>query len=232
MSKYILAALVAMALWGGAAHAGNAAKQHSGTVLETMDSGGYTYMKVEENGQAFWAAGPPAEVAAGDEVSFVEQMRMHDFRSNSLDRTFDEIRFVNWAGGGVTASEDALARTVPAGHPPVAAAAPDVSMEPVAKAEGGQTIAEVFDRRKELEGDSVKVRGRVVKVSSNIMGSHWVHLEDGTGEPGTDHIVFRSSEHAPPAGTVVTGKGTLAVDRDLGFGYLYPVLVEDATFTQ
>ncbi len=229
MSKQNLAALVAMALWVGVAHASGAAMPHSGTVLETMDSGGYTYMKVEENGEAFWAAGPPAEVAAGDEVSFVEQMRMRDFRSDTLGRTFEELVFVNGVSGGTGVPG---AAAVPAGHPPVATGQPEISMGPVEKAEGGHTVAEVFDRRKDLEGQTVKVRGRVVKVNSNIMGSHWVHLKDGTGTAGNDHVIFRSSDHAPQEGAMVVGKGTLAMDRDLGFGYLYPVLVEDATFTQ
>lgn len=224
MSNRILFPLAAMALLLiNSVQAGAAGAQHSGTVLETMDSAGYTYMKVEEDGAAYWAAAPATKVATGDQVSFVEQMRMTDFTSKTLNRTFDEILFVNMAGGG---------SGMPAGHPDVTATAPAISVEPVAKAEDGYTVAEVFARKDELKGKTVKVRGRVVKVSKQIMGTNWIHLEDGTGEAGTNHMVFRSVAGQPEVGTVVTATGTLDVDQDFGFSYQYPVLVENATFEE
>ena len=52
---------------------------HFGTVLETMDSGGYTYIKVDEGGVVYWAASPAVKVAVGDSVTFTEQMKMENF---------------------------------------------------------------------------------------------------------------------------------------------------------
>ena len=229
---FMICILAGVMLAMGPAQASDPGARHSATVLETMDSSGYTYMKVEENGRSYWTAGPPVGVAPGDQVTFVAQMRMQDFRSSSLDRTFDELIFVNQVSGGEPPPAGHPPVTAPRGHPPVTAAAPEYAAGTVARAEGGQTVAEVFDRRRELAGQTVKVRGRVVKVNSNIMGSHWVHLADGSGAPGRDHVVFRSPADEPAEGSVVTGTGTLAVDRDLGFGYEYPVLVEDASFTK
>lgn len=221
------AALAVLALLAVTAHAADG-MHHSATVLETMDSGGYTYMKVEEGGTTYWTASPHLEVAPGDTVRFIEQMRMTDFTSRTLDRTFDEILFISGVGGdGGGDGGGAL----PATHPPVAAPPVAAAVEPVARAEDGYTVAEVFARKDELKGETVKVRGRVVKVSTNIMGTNWVHLEDGTGDPGANHIVFRSATGQPEVGAVVTATGTLDTDRDFGFGYQYPVLVEDATFS-
>jgi len=192
---------------------------HSGTVLETMDSGGYTYAKVEENGATLWAAAPAAKLAVGDQVRFTEQMRMKNFTSPTLNRTFDEILFVGGFGGSSTG----------------ASAGPEPAVEvvdPVAKAEDGYTIEEVFSRKEDLKGKRVKVRGKVVKVSENIMGHNWIHLQDGTGAEGTNRLIFRSEGERATVGSVVTAQGILDTDKDFGFGYQYPVLIEDSTFSE
>lgn len=41
---------------------------HTATVLETMSNAGYTYIRVEEEGAAFWIALPETQVSVGDEV--------------------------------------------------------------------------------------------------------------------------------------------------------------------
>ncbi len=67
---------------------------HEGEVVETMNSGGYTYVQIKEDGKTFWAAGPQVEVTKGDKVVVMEQMWMNDFTSKTLNRTFDELLFV------------------------------------------------------------------------------------------------------------------------------------------
>ncbi|GGZ14707.1 MULTISPECIES: NrfJ [Shewanella] len=69
-------------------------KVHEGTVLDTMDSGGYTYVQVKEGDNTFWAAGPQVKVDKGDKVQVVEQMWMTNFTSKTLKRTFDKLMFV------------------------------------------------------------------------------------------------------------------------------------------
>lgn len=190
---------------------------HTATVIETMDSGGYTYVKVDEDGQVYWAAAPAAPISVGDRASFTEQMNMVNFTSSTLNRTFDRLMFVSGLSGG-TATAGLKAPT-------------PSDMAPVEKAEGGYTIAEVFAHKDELKGKTVKVRGRVVKVSRNIMGLNWVHLEDGSGEEGTSHLVFRSPVGIADLGSVVTAEGIVDTDKDFGYGYTYEVLVNDATFS-
>jgi hypothetical protein len=196
---------------------------HSATVLETMDGGGYTYVKVDEDGAVYWAAAPAAQVAVGDQVNFSEQMMMKNFSSPSLNRTFDELMFVGGlSGGSTTAAAPAIATS------PVATA----PIEPMEKAEGGYTIAEVFAGKQDLKGQTIRVRGKVVKVSPNIMGLNWIHLQDGTGAAGSDQLIFRSETEIADLGAIVTAEGTVDTDKDFGFGYQYSVLVDDASFSQ
>ena len=78
--------------------AANAGGGPSGVVLETMDSGGYTYALMEIDGEEIWAAGPVTAMAVGDSVGLVGAMGMQGFTSSTLDRTFESILFVSSFG--------------------------------------------------------------------------------------------------------------------------------------
>jgi hypothetical protein len=96
-------------------------------------------------------------------------------------------------------------------------------------AQNGYTVAELFAKRASLNKQKVTVRGQVVKVNPNIMGRNWLHIQDGTGDPAknTHDLVVTSSDIAEK-GAIITIEGTLAADKDFGYGYKYNVIVEDA----
>lgn len=65
----------------------------TGKVVETMDSGGYTYVRVENKGQKTWVAMPQTKVKVGQTVTLQPGMEMENFESKSLKRKFDRIIF-------------------------------------------------------------------------------------------------------------------------------------------
>ena len=65
----------------------------SGKVLETMVSGGYTYVLIENSGGKAWVACPGIKVEVGQMVKFQPGMAMQNFTSKTLGRTFDIIYF-------------------------------------------------------------------------------------------------------------------------------------------
>ena len=97
----------------------------------------------------------------------------------------------------------------------------------VDKADEGYTVAEVFEKKDDLEGKSVRVRGKVVKFSAGIMGKNWLHLQDGTGAQGTNDLTVTTQLSASVGDTVLI-EGTMATEKDFGFGYFYDVIVEEA----
>jgi hypothetical protein len=203
----------------------------SGKVVETMDSGGYTYVQVDDGSKKIWAAAPQFKVAVGDMVSVPDGMPMEHFESKTLKRTFDVVYFV--PGVQVLGSKDldgqVAAAHAAAGHDAAAkdkAAAVDLSN--IKKAEGGQTVAELFAKKAALTGKDVAVRGRVVKFSSAIMGKNWVHVQDGSGSAGSNDLTVSTSATAA-VGDLVLVRGKLVTDRDLGAGYHYDVIIEDGT---
>ncbi|MEK7721603.1 MAG: DNA-binding protein [Elusimicrobiota bacterium] len=198
----------------------------AGKVIETMDSGGYTYVRVAQGKDSAWVAVAQQKVKVGDDVSFAGGVVMNDFYSKSLKRTFKKIVFSDGPAKGGSAGP--AMKNAPA-H---GTAAGQLSVR-LARAEGpdAYTVSEIFSRRKELAGKTVLVRGKVVKVSLEIMDRNWVHLQDGSGEAkaATHDLVVTTSEEAR-VGETVTARGTVAKDKDFGSGYKYVVLLEKAAF--
>jgi len=99
----------------------------------------------------------------------------------------------------------------------------------IEKADSG-TIGEIFANKEALEGKDISVRGKVMKFSPMIMGRNWVHLQDGTGEAasGTNDLTITTSDTVK-MGDIVLVTGTVVINKDLGAGYTYDVIVEDAT---
>lgn len=196
-----------------------------GKVLETMNSGGYTYVKVEIGGAQEWYAGTPTQVAVGDTVVLPPNpMLMNNFTSPTLNRTFEKIYFVS-AIGKVGGTAGASAGGGPHGKMP--AAAPATDLTGIKKAEGGMTVAEVFKAGASAAGREVILRGKVVKYSPGIMGKNWLHVRDGTGAAGTNDITITTADSAK-VGDIVVVTGKLAADKDFGHGYKYALLIEDA----
>lgn len=209
-----------------------------GTVAEVLQVDSYTYVRLEDG---TWAAVPKTELAVGDRVAIADATLMRGFESKTLGRKFDAIYFGTLAseGGAMAGSE------LPAGHPPLGAdphgrmpsghggptATPpsDVS---VPRAEGGVTVAELYSKAAELEGTKVTFAGRVIKVTPEVLGKTWLHVQDGTGDANakTNDIVV-TTQAVPAVGDTVTLTGTLVRNKDLGSGYRYDVLVEDAALT-
>jgi len=66
-----------------------------GVVLETMNAGVYTYARLSTKDAEIWMAAPSTDLAVGDTVSLAGADNMGQFTSPSLDRTFEEIYFID-----------------------------------------------------------------------------------------------------------------------------------------
>lgn len=65
----------------------------SGKVAETMNSGGYTYVLLEKDGEKTWIAVPQMKITKGRTMSFKPGAEMENFKSKTLNRTFKRIVF-------------------------------------------------------------------------------------------------------------------------------------------
>ena len=225
------------------AEAPAAAHGVSGTVVETMDAAGYTYVYVDNGKEKVWAAAPAFAVKVGDEVMVPEGMAMHNYHSQSMNRDFDVVYFVEAvlnasnptdgasAMGGAPASGN---MQMPKGHPAVAGSkAPQgVDLSNIEKAANGLTIIEIYTGKADLSGKTVTLRGKVVKYSPQIMGVNWIHLQDGSGDQkaGTHDLTVTSQAEVNVGDTVIVS-GPLTLDKDFGYGYKYDLIMENADVT-
>jgi hypothetical protein len=231
-----------------------------GEVLEVVDVPSYSYLRIGAKGtEGTWVAVPTAGLSVGEHARVRDAMKMTDFKSAALKRTFPVIYFGTIddrapARGGAAA--------LPPGHPrldsiggasgadPHASGAADgadphaatadphanaatggAQVKPVERAAGpgGRTVAEAIGQRTQLAGKLVRIHGTVVKSTPGIMGRTYLHLRDGSGDPaaGTGDISV-TTEATPAVGETILVEGTLALDRDIGSGYKFPTIVEDA----
>ncbi len=217
------------------------ANSWTGEVLETMNSGGYTYVHVDTGSEKIWAAASESATAitVGQRVTVPKGMMMSNFPSKTLDRTFDEIYFVGGiyaegaqaqAGGGAMGGMPQDSNHAGVGGSASANAnntVADAAIEGVTKVAGGYTVAEIFAQSTALNGQVIKVRGRVVKFTANIMGTNWVHIQDSTEG---DLTVTTSAVVA--TGDLVIVEGALAANKDFGAGYKYAAIIEKASITK
>jgi hypothetical protein len=137
-----------------------------------------------------------------------------------------------------TPSAPAAASAAEGGNPDVGSAHTTVGAAPNVKVEkatgpGAASVAELYAKRAALKDQDVTVRGKVVKYTAGVMGKNWLHIQDGTGSQASgDHDVTVTTTDETSVGAVVTVRGPLHLDRDLGAGYVYAVLVEDAKLAQ
>lgn len=206
----------------GSARSGSAtdgAPLLAGVIEETIDTGNYTYVRVNTGEGSMWAATERFEAVVGSHVVVPRGMVVKNFESPTLNRTFAELVF---ADSIELAGNDAAPM---AGH--AAAPVPASPAEQVAPAEGGLSVADVYRRRDELAGSTVTVRGRVTKYTERVMGRNWLHVEDGSAEGAVRDLTISTPDRAR-LGDLVTVTGAVAVNEDLGHGYFYEVMVKDA----
>jgi hypothetical protein len=206
--------------WAGLAFA-SGPEVLRGTVKQTLDGGAYTYILITTPQGDQWAAVNKTTLKDGATVGVIQDTVMQNFESPTLKRSFDRVVFGALEGGKKGGNP----------HAGLKIAAPTGPVKPVAKASGpdGRTIAELFSQKAALNGKTVAVRGRVVKYNGQIMGSNWIHLRDGSGtEGGKDNDITVTTQQTAAVGDVVTARGSVSLDKDVGAGYFYPVIIEKA----
>ena len=202
------------------AYAADNDDSYTGAVIETMNSGGYTYVQIDTGDEKVWAAGPVTEIKVGDKVTISRNMPMAGYHSNSLDRDFDVLYFVGgFTGEGVGSPHNLAQAHTSAGDQSDAAPVPNIR-----KAAGGKSIAEIIEQHEQLAEQRVKVRGKVVKYNPHIMGKDWIHIRDSSTDD--DLTITANADVAP--GNVILAHGKIVLDKDFGYGYVYEIMMEDA----
>jgi RPA family protein len=187
-------------------------EQHAETPL--------TYIQVDDGTGRIWVSMPQTQVEIGNEVTL----------TGSVLLNFGPYDMVILSEGVSSVSGS------PHGAPAPSTTTITVKPGEVEKVENGYTVEELFSSRASLDGQTVKVRGKVVKVVGELtvggVPRVWFHIQDGTGSPAhkTDDLIVTYSGDPPIApGDIVVATGVLGADKDIGAGYFFDAILEDAT---
>ncbi len=188
-------------------------------VLDKLDAPNYSYILVSENDNEFWIAVPTMDVEKGEILYFSKSMEMKNFRSETLDKTFESVLFVD------DISKTSIKHEADFTHPEVRTTEKEkINITPVS---GGKTVEQVYNEKQGLSGKSVTVKGKVVKYNSGILNRNWIHIQDGTGDAGTHDLVVTSNQ-STKVGDIITIEGIVTLNKDFGSGYVYDVIIENA----
>jgi hypothetical protein len=195
---------------------------HNVLVEEKIDASNYSYLKVKENEKSYWIAVNRMDINPGENIIYSKYIEMKDFKSEALNRTFDSIYFVDSATKGGSAEQ------LKSPHQNIASGKDgSINVKPL---DGGYTIEQIYSKKTSLESKTVKVKGKVVKVNEGIMGTNWVHIQDGTGKDGTHDLLITTSQSVKVGSTIIA-EGKVIKDKDFGSGYFYNVLLENSKVT-
>lgn len=205
-----------------------------GEVTESMNSNGYTYVLVKTDFSKYvWVAVPETTIKKGDQVVVPHGSIMEDFFSKTLNKTFKSILFVNrlfLEGQENTAAGSPHNVSGEDYCPPKSA---EVNSEKiyVKKAKGGYSVKDCYSKKDRLAGKSVTVRGKVVKYTENVMERNWIHIKDGSAKDEKGELTVTTTDRTSLGKTIVVS-GNLVLNKDIGAGYRFPVLIEDAKVTE
>lgn len=176
-------------------------------VQRVVDRGDIQILEVQAGAERSWVAVPDIGVEVGEYVLLGHGTATTDVEIRELDLrapTLTELRHIR------VVDRETAERTLASATPPDAV--------PV-----GTVFAELSTRADQ----EIVVVGTVAREAS-AMGSIWVHIQDGTGDPAREtHDLTIQTDRPVTRGQRVAFRGVLRKDVDLGFGYRYAALVED-----
>lgn len=180
------------------------------------NTGMYTYVEVSENNEDYWVAIPKGKIEIGRAYYYKGGMKMVNFKSKELNKTFDEVWFLqdlykknpslNNLGNSQNKTKDELT----------------IIQQP----DNGTSIEKLLSNPESFKNEEITIKGKVVKVNKNILDRNWVHIKDGTTFKEKNQITITTNVSVS-IGDVVTFKGVITLGKDFGYGYVYPVLIEN-----
>lgn len=216
---------------------------HKVLLEEALQTSQYTYLHVKDNGTDQWLAVPSMTAKTGETYYYKGGIQMTKFESKELHRVFETVTLLERVATNAAdldvekPTEKSTAYTDNSSSSATDSGSsqyqrkqtpPEKKEIKVAAAKGGITIAELFSKKESWAGKTVKIKGQVTKYTPAVMNKNWIHIQDGTDYNGKFDLTI-TSDNEVKVGDEVTFEGKISLDKDLGYGYFFEVIMEDAT---
>ncbi len=207
---------------------------HTVKSVEVLQTTQYTYIRAKEGAKELWLAVAKMDASSGKTYYFKGGLKMTNFPSKELKKTFDEILFVDKISDKPLAAEE---KTPAAKADNTGGVTKGTTTDTEKKAvtikhsKEDVTIAKLIENKKTYAGKTVKIKGQVTKFTGGIMKKNWIHLQDGTDFSGKFDLAITTNEEVK-VGDNVTVEGVITLDKDFGFGYFYDLIMEDAKISK
>jgi len=197
---------------------------HRIIVKKHLKAAGYTYILANDNGKEQWLAILEMPIEDGDTFYYSDAMEMKNFKSKTLNKTFESIMFVSNISKKLRIATSKQPDEEIIHKKPKVEKVNNVQVKPL---HDGETILSLYKNKAKLKGKTVKLRGIVVKYNSDILDRNWIHIQDGTNFNGNADILVTSKDTVQLGDTIIV-KGILNLNKNFGAGYFYDVLIEKA----
>jgi hypothetical protein len=199
---------------------------HSIKVLEIIPASNYVYLKVKEENDQFWIATKKREINLDSTYFYREALLKTEFKSKIHDRVFDSIWFVTklvtqMHGARYTSGTTDNIQISEKKEEPVEVTS-DENKNITYKVY--PEISAFLDDPNKFEGQAVQLKGKCVKVNSNIMNKNWIHLKDGSQD---DFDLIITTNMSAQEGDIITIQAMVALNKDYGAGYSYDLILEN-----
>ena len=225
---------------------------HKVVVQDMLQASEYTYLRVKDNNNSdVWLAVPTIKAKVGDTYYYEGGVEMKKFESKELNRVFESIILLEKINtepksSAVVASDNKSYSNPPTADQPSGdqgvgagtttptsetykrkATPPEKKEIKVAIAKGGISIADLYAKKEAYSGKTVIIKGQVTKYTPGVMNKNWIHIQDGSDFSGKFDLTVTSDKEVA-LGDIVTLEGKIALNKDLGYGYFFDVIMEDA----
>lgn len=93
------------------------------------------------------------------------------------------------------------------------------------------SLQELFSKKELYANKSIIINGKVTKINNSIMNRNWIHISDGTQFEENKSLTITTLDTVA-VGDLVTFKGTLVLNKDFGYNYVYDIILEQGKLLQ
>ncbi len=205
---------------------------HKVIITEVLQTSIYTYLHAKEYDSLIWLVVPTIVANVGETYYYVDGLIIQPFEATKLHKLFDAVVFIETVSKNPPSIKNPQAGSTSsnqANDQPYVRKSPqpekiDINVE---KARDGISIAELFANKSTYADKIVKIKGKVTKYTSAVMGRNWIHIQDGSAlNDKYDLTVTLQAEIK--VGDVVTLEGKIDLNKDFGYGYFFDIIMQDA----